>query len=167
MLPDSKKREILWRKLVESTLYKAATEAIVSETSATSTYEKMIKVAHSHKDLESFQTELIETESTIKKEFELKSMPGPWRSAKSVIVTAMRMKIPLVYINGTFFGKTNLQNQIKVIKIINEAELEKEFTEEQWASKITYLIDTIPGYMDEHKVISIVLGYLRLKPRRT
>jgi tellurite resistance protein len=161
MLSGSREREILWRKLVESTLYKAATEAIVSETSATSTYEKMIEVAHSHKDLESFQTELIETESTIKKEFELKSMPGPWRSAKSVIVTAMRIKIPLVDTNGTFFGKTNLQNQIKAIK------MEKELTEEQWASKIAYLIDTIPGYMNEGKVIAIIAEYLRLKPART
>jgi hypothetical protein len=64
-----------------STLYAAATEALVSETSATSTFEKMIQVAFTHSSIETFAKEVRETERQIKKEFEIGSMPGPWRSA--------------------------------------------------------------------------------------
>ena len=60
-----------------SPLYAAATESLVSDASATSTFEKMIQVAYTHSTVETFTKELKDTEKQIKKDFEIKSMPGP------------------------------------------------------------------------------------------
>jgi hypothetical protein len=43
-------------------------------------------------------------------------MPGPWRSAKSVIQTSMKLGIKLIDDNGGYVGKTYLQNKIKELK---------------------------------------------------
>jgi hypothetical protein len=99
-----------------STLYTAATEALVSDASATSTFEKMISVAFTHSTADTFSQEIKDTEKHIKKDFEISSMPGPWRSAKSVVLSAMRLSISLIDDNGGFVGKTFLQNKIKEAK---------------------------------------------------
>jgi len=46
---------------VSDTLYAAATESLVSDASATSTFEKMIQVAFTHSSVETFTKELKET----------------------------------------------------------------------------------------------------------
>jgi len=79
-----------------STLYAAATESLVSDASATSTFEKMIAVAFTHSSVDTFAKDLRDTEKQIKKDYEVSSMPGPWRSAKSVIHTAMKLSIKLI-----------------------------------------------------------------------
>jgi len=101
---------------VSDTLYAAATESLVSDASATSTFEKMIQVAFTHSSVETFTKELKDTERAIKKDFEVSSMPGPWRSAKSVIHSAMNLGIALVDDNGSYIGKTALQSKIKAAK---------------------------------------------------
>jgi len=101
---------------VSDTLYAAATESLVSDASATSTFEKMIQVAFTHSSVETFAKELKDTERAIKKDFEVSSMPGPWRSAKSVIHSAMNLGIALVDDNGSYIGKTALQSKIKAAK---------------------------------------------------
>jgi hypothetical protein len=101
---------------VSETLYAAATESLVSDASATSTFEKMIQVAFTHSSVETFTKEIRDTERTIKKDFEVSSMPGPWRSAKSVIHSAMNLGISLVDDNGSYIGKTALQTKIKQAK---------------------------------------------------
>ena len=101
---------------VSETLYAAATESLVSDASATSTFEKMIQVAFTHSSVETFTKEIRDTERAIKKDFEVSSMPGPWRSAKSVIHSAMNLGIALVDDNGSYIGKTALQSKIKAAK---------------------------------------------------
>ena len=101
---------------VSETLYAAATESLVSDASATSTFEKMIQVAFTHSSVETFTKEIRDTERAIKKDFEVSSMPGPWRSAKSVIHSAMNLGISLVDDNGSYIGKTALQTKIKQAK---------------------------------------------------
>jgi hypothetical protein len=103
-------------KQVETTsspLYAAATESLVSDASATSTFEKMIQVAYTHSTVDTFTKELKDTEKLIKKDFEISSMPGPWRSAKSVIHTAMKLSISLVDDNGSYCGKTFFKTRSK------------------------------------------------------
>ena len=97
---------------MESALYAAATESLVSDASAKSTFEKMIQVAFMHSVPETFAKEVKDTEKQIRKEFDITSMPGPWRSAKSVIQTSMKLGIKLIDDNGGYVGKTYLQNKI-------------------------------------------------------
>jgi len=127
----------------ESALYGAACESLVSDASANSTFEKMIAVAYSHATVETFAKELKDTEAIIKSEFEISSMPGPWRSGKSVIQTAMKMNIKLVDANGSFCGKTALQNSIKAAKTE-----EKEFDPD---AEIKYLVSRLTRVPSEHK----------------
>lgn len=126
-----------------SPLYAAATESLVSDASATSTFEKMIQVAYTHSTVDTFTKELKDTEKLIKKDFEISSMPGPWRSAKSVIHTAMKLSISLVDDNGSYCGKTYLQNKIKETKPDKE-----EVTNQQYIDKVLKLLMDIPEYLD-------------------
>ena len=133
-------------KQVETTsspLYAAATESLVSDASATSTFEKMIQVAYTHSTVDTFTKELKDTEKLIKKDFEISSMPGPWRSAKSVIHTAMKLGISLVDDNGSYCGKTFLQNKIKEMKPGKE-----EVTNQQYIDKVLKLLMDIPEPLD-------------------
>jgi len=126
-----------------SPLYAAATESLVSDASATSTFEKMIQVAYTHSTVDTFTKELKDTEKLIKKDFEISSMPGPWRSAKSVIHTAMKLSISLVDDNGSYCGKTYLQNKIKEAKPDKE-----EVTNQKYIDKVLKLLMDIPEYLD-------------------
>ena len=139
-----------------STLYAAATEALVSETSATSTFEKMIQVAFTHSSIETFAKEVRETERQIKKEFEIGSMPGPWRSAKSVIHSAMKLSLGLVDDNGGFYGKTYLQNKIKEMK----TETKEDVTTDAYVNKICKLLAEVPEHIHAKDVHREVLRFL-------
>ena len=55
------------KTIIPSTLYAAATESLVSDASATSTFEKMIQVAYSHSTEETFTKELKEVGDKSKK----------------------------------------------------------------------------------------------------
>jgi len=138
-----------------SPLYAAATEALVSDASATSTFEKMIQVAYTHSTVDTFSKELKDTEKLIKKEFEIGSMPGPWRSAKSVIHTAMKLNISLVDDNGSYCGKTYLQNKIKETKPGKE-----EMTNQEYIDKVLKLLMDIPAYLDAGTIHSEVKKYM-------
>ena len=142
--------------ITTSTLYAAATESLVSETSATSTFEKMIHVAFTHSTSETFGKELRETEKQIKKDFEVSSMPGPWRSAKSVIQTAMKSGVSLVDDNGGFYGKTYLQNKIKEIK----SSTKDPITDEAYAARICNLLSSVPEGVDSKKVYKLVITFM-------
>jgi hypothetical protein len=140
---------------VSPRLYEAATESLVADSSANSTFEKMISVAYTHGTLDTFVQELKATEKQIKAEFEVGAMPGPWRSAKSVIQSAMRLKLSLCDDNAVFYGKTYLQNKIK------EAKTEtKVVTEEDYISRICKLLSNVPEDMDAKKVHSEVHKFL-------
>ena len=138
-----------------STLYAAATESLVSESSATSTFEKMIQVAFTHSSGETFSKEIRETEKQIKKDFEVNAMPGPWRSAKSVIQGALKMGIGLVDDNGGFYGKTHLQNKIREMKIPPDP-----VTVESHTQKIINLLINTPASISQKDVYMNVITYL-------
>lgn len=136
-------------------LYTAATESLVSDASATSTFEKMISVAYSHSTLETFSKELRETEKQIRKDFEVGSMPGPWRSSKSVITGAMRLGLPLIDDNGGFYGKTHLQNKIKASK----TESKEPLTPVEYADKVVGLLLKAPEG-DKKQIYDIVAEFI-------
>lgn len=140
-----------------STLYAAATEALVSDASATSTFEKMIQVAFTHSSVDTFSKDLKDTEKLIKKEFEVSSMPGPWRSAKSVIHSAMKLGIGLVDDNGGFYGKTFLQNKIKDAK----TETKEPETNEEYANRVIKMLMHIPENLDPIVVVKQVKDFLK------
>ena len=142
---------------VSDTLYAAATESLVSDASATSTFEKMIQVAFTHSSVETFTKELKDTERAIKKDFEVSSMPGPWRSAKSVIHSAMNLGIALVDDNGSYIGKTALQSKIKAAKPVKTDVSVNEY--------VTQLIDKmtkVPETLDANAVCREVKARLSL-----
>ena len=143
------------KTIVPSTLYAAATESLVSDASATSTFEKMIQVAYSHSTEETFTKELKEVERQIKKDFEVSSMPSPWRSAKSVIQSAMKLNIPLVDDNASYCGKTYLQNKIKEMK----TETKELVTEEEYFNRIVKLMMEVPTHLDAGEIHSKVKDY--------
>ena len=138
------------------TLYAAATEALVSDSSATSTFEKMIQVAFTHSTLETFAKEVKDTESLIRKEFEVSAMPGPWRSAKSVIQSSMKLNIGLVDDNGGYYGKTHLQNKIKELKL----ETKDPMTNDEYVDKIMRLLMEVPKEIDSAYVYNKIKAYL-------
>jgi hypothetical protein len=138
-----------------SVLYTAATESLVSDASATSTYEKMIAVGYTHAVPETFKEELKATETQIRKDFDISSMPSPWRSAKSVILTAMTLKIPMVDDNGTYIGKSALQSKIKALKAEKEP-----VTSNEYADAIIRKLVNIPEGLDTKTVLITVRDYL-------
>ena len=134
-----------------STLYTAATESLVSDASATSTFEKMITVAYTHSTIDTFIKDVKETEVSIKKDFDISYMPGPWRSAKSVVIGAMKLNIPLIDTNGLYFGKTNLQMKIKELKASPEVVMDVEY----YSTKIIQALVKVPADMKAHVYASV------------
>ena len=141
---------------LHSTLYAAATEALVSDASATSTFEKMIQVAFTHSTEETFAKDIKDTEKLIKKEFEVGSMPGPWRSAKSVIQSAMKLGIGLVDDNGGYCGKTYLQNKIKEMK----TGVKEPVTNEKYSNKIIKMLMNPPEELDSVLIFKTVKDFV-------
>ena len=141
---------------LHSTLYAAATEALVSDASATSTFEKMIQVAFTHSTEETFAKDIKATEKLIKKEFEVGSMPGPWRSAKSVIQSAMKLGIGLVDDNGGYCGKTYLQNKIKEMK----TGVKEPVTNEEYSNKIIKMLMNPPEELDSVLIFKTVKDFV-------
>lgn len=141
---------------VSPKLYEAATESLVSEASSTSTFEKMIGVAYTHSTVETFQQEVKATEKQIKQEFEIGAMPGPWRSSKSVVISAMKLGIGLCDDNGGFYGKTYLQNKIKEMK----TDTKESASVEEYVSCICKLLATVPEGLDAKVVHQEVHKFL-------
>jgi len=139
-----------------STLYAAATESLVSDQAGNSTFEKMLRVAYTHAELSTFIKEVKETELKIKKDFEITSMPGPWRSAKSVVFSAMRLNISLIDSNGQCHGKTFLQNKIKEMK----SEDKPEITLDEYVNKVINSLIQTPKHLDGEKVYTRVKDFI-------
>jgi len=97
----------------DSDLYAAATNALASEASAINTFEKIVSFAMSCLDVSDFKTQLYDVEKVIKEEYSLTSMPSPWRSAKSVCLSAFSFGISFLNENSVPKGKTRLQAEIK------------------------------------------------------
>jgi hypothetical protein len=105
-------------------LYDAGKESIVAEETEASTYEKILKVAY-EKPIEELIKMFKEAEKKIKAEFSLKSMPNPWRSAKSVVLNAMAKGMPLKDGNGNFKGKSRLQTDLKILASVASPTIEE------------------------------------------
>mgnify|MGYP003651267195 FL=1 len=95
-------------------LYEAATNALASDASGENTWTKMVTASFAHgSDRVSFYKELRIVEKQIKTEYALKSMPGAWRGAKSIVLAAMLAAIPMADENGKIRGKTSVQDALK------------------------------------------------------
>jgi len=139
-------------------LYEAGCEALVSDKSAENTFEKMISCAFSHGDVGTFDKHLKRAEEAIRMDFEVSSMPGPWRSAKSVIKNAMRLGIALVDDNGKFLGKTALQNAIKEKKTEKE-----EISLHDYVNQIMKMIWVGPSHLSETDIENQVVARINLR----
>ena len=137
-------------------LYRAGCESLVSESSAASTFLKMISCAFGHSSLDTFTKEVRQTEKQIKEDFAIPSMPGPWRSAKSVITTSMTLGLKLIDDNGSFVGKTFLQNRIKEIR----SKAKEEWTNDSYAKKIIMLLINIPSGLDVNNIYAQVKAFV-------
>jgi hypothetical protein len=102
--------------LRQSDLYGAAIDVVVSQKTGEDCFKKMCLTALVASDKENFIYRCQVVENLVKKELGLTSMPNPWRSAKSVLSTAMENKIPVVDSNGNHKGKSKLQQEIKALK---------------------------------------------------
>ena len=100
----------------ESGLYVAASNALASDASAENTWTHMAKASFPHMTAADFMKELNEVEAVIKKEYGITSMPNPWRSSKSIILNAMRLKVNLCDANGVLLGKTAIQDILNALK---------------------------------------------------
>ena len=98
-------------------LYEAGINAMASDVSSKNTFESIMSAAMVATDTTCFLKDLEETEKTIREEFSLTKMPGPWRSAKSVVSNAVIMHISLVDGAGAYKGKTHLQREIREQRI--------------------------------------------------
>ena len=94
----------------------------------------------------------------IKKEFEVGSMPGPWRSAKSVIHSAMKLGIGLVDDTGGFYGKTFLQNKIKDSK----TDTKEPETNEEYGNRVIKMLMSVPEGIDAVAVVKQVKDFLKV-----
>jgi hypothetical protein len=139
----------------ETLLYTAATEAIVSDASGASTFEKMLISAIAAAGYGSFADDIKKTEREIRKEFELKCMPNAWRSSKSVVLGAWKMGVAFKDNNGAPYGKTALQNLIKRAKT-----RDTPMTEEECAKSIINMLLHIPKHLDPLDVHTLVKEFL-------
>ena len=107
-----------------SELYRAAAEALVAESSSTSTFTRIAKAGHvftkafGFGHVSVFEQELRDVEKVIKEDFVIPAMPPAWRSAKSIILTSMRLGLALIDYNDVPFGKTAMQVAIKSYKAV-------------------------------------------------
>jgi hypothetical protein len=88
-------------------MYMAIVQASVSESSATNSFESVRSIAK-NKTTSEFLSICASAEEQYKKDFECSVMPNPYRSAKSVIKTALSLNID--FENK---GKTEIQKEIK------------------------------------------------------
>lgn len=102
--------------LKQTDLYGAAIDIVVSHKTGEDCFKKMSITALSSSDKSTFLYKCKMVEDLIKKELSLTSMPNPWRSAKSVLSTAMENNIVVVDSNGNPKGKSKLQQEIAQLK---------------------------------------------------
>ena len=126
-------------------LYEAATNALASDASGENTWTKMVTASFVHgSDKTAFYKELRTVEKQIKTEYALKSMPGAWRGAKSIVLAAMLKAIPLADENGLIKGKTAIQNTLKdaTLKPVKNAFTECK-TRIEWIQNNRHLLNEI------------------------
>ena len=112
--------------LHESLLYDAATNSLASDASSDNCWTKMVTASFGNPEYSSFQKELKEIEKLIKSEYKLSSMPSPWRSAKSVVLSALKESISLTGVNGEILGKSHIQVLLKHLKSPTDVNLFKK-----------------------------------------
>jgi hypothetical protein len=101
----------------DSDLYKGAIEANASVAASESCFSKIAKVASAAASIEEFKLLCEEVEKLVKEELGIKTMPNPWRSAKSVCIGIKTLGLSF-YDGKDLKGKTELQKVIKSNKSI-------------------------------------------------
>lgn len=97
-------------------LREAAVKSLAGDRMATDVFGTLQSVAQTIHDSEDFLRTLKAIENETKEEYKITKMPASWRSAKSILVTCLRWSIPLMYLDGKYKGKTQLQQEIKIVK---------------------------------------------------
>lgn len=146
---------------LENKLYETALDSLVSEKTSENTFSKMLVVA-TYTDRAELVATLKKVEQRVKEEYGVTSMPSPWRSAKSVVIQAMSMHIPLEIRNESggigFKGKTLLQNDIRAHKTsVAESFLTQDQQANKHLEKILPLLTNMPETMNKGKVLQKVM----------
>lgn len=115
-------------ELHASLLYDAATNSLASDASSDNCWTKMVTATFSNPEHHSFAKEIKEVEKLIKTEYKISSMPSPWRSAKSIVLTALRESITLTGVNGEIMGKSYIQAKIKHLKSTTDVDMLRKIT---------------------------------------
>ena len=110
----------------ESLLYDAATNSLASDASSDNCWTKMVTASFANPEHHTFQKELKEVEKLIKSEYKISSMPSPWRSAKSIVLSALKEGISLTGVNGEILGKSHIQIKLKHLKTSADINLFKK-----------------------------------------
>ena len=98
-----------------SLLYEAATNSLASDASSNNCWTKMVERSLAYSSWKDFKDEAKAIEDQIKSEYDLTSMPSSWRSAKSVVMSALRNSIALFDENGQPKGKSSVQQALRDI----------------------------------------------------
>ena len=112
--------------LHESLLYDAATNSLASDASSDNCWTKMVTASFANSEHHAFAKELKEVEKLIKSEYKISSMPSPWRSAKSIVLSALKESVSLTGINGEILGKSHIQIKLKHLKTTADINLFKK-----------------------------------------
>ena len=119
--------------------YQALVESHVSTTTKENVFTLMRDVGIKMGSHEQFLVFCSETEEQYKKDFHTSTLTNPYRSAKSVISTALKHNIEL-----SNKGKTELQKEIKECKAVPEVVEFSDFAKQ--FDKLKFIIYKLPTY---------------------
>ena len=102
----------------EEILYTAAKNSLAADASTENCWSLLVRDSKElrgsiYKDT---KEAIIAMEFRIKEEYKMEVMPNAWRSAKSVLLGALKLGLPLEDENGVFFGKSAMQRLIREAK---------------------------------------------------
>jgi hypothetical protein len=106
-------------------LKNVAVNAFASQTLENETWNGMVEWAVEEekqgKTVLDMKTEIHYVEADMKKMYDVSAMPSAWRSAKSVMLKAVRLGCPLLASNGKPLGKSAVEEQNHITTTVNAA----------------------------------------------
>ena len=108
-----------------SVLKNVAVNAFASQTLENETWNGMVQWASEEmkqgKDIPNLRTQIKEVEAEMKKMYDTTAMPSAWRSAKSVLLKAMYLGVPMLDTSGKTLGKSAVEAQNRITLIVTKA----------------------------------------------
>lgn len=104
----------------EELLYTAAKNSLAADASTENCWSMLTRDSYEHRSSNYKDTKeaIVAMEMRVREEYKMEVMPNAWRSAKSVLLGALKKGILLVDENGVFVGKSAMQKLIKDSKTV-------------------------------------------------